>query len=789
MSKGRILVVEDEIVIARDIKLSLEELGYVVTSTVASARKAMEMANVDKPDLILMDIVLQGDMDGIEAATIIQATLDIPIVYLSSYADDNTLDRAKQTTPYGYLLKPFGYNELHSAIETALFKHNMEKKLREREELFRVIFNNANDAIFLNGLCDDMMPGRCIEVNDVACRKLGFTKEEFLSMSSFDLTGMSRDSKESMARLLSYGYATFETRAMAKDGTFIPFEISSQLFYHNGKKAILSIARDITERKQAEAKLSEAANKVINILETITDAFYALDTTWNFSYINKQALLMFREFADKELLGANIWKEFPGFAGTKVYDEYHRAVKERESVHFEQFFMPFGRWYEVSAYPTADGLSVYFRDITAGKHVDEALKEKSRQLREQEEVLRAIFESAALGIVITDMNGVIVNSNYAASNILGYPAGELYGKGIGDITPAGDMPLNESLFRELIDGKRGNMCMEKRYVKKDGNYLWAQLTVSLIYDAESKAAYRLCIIENIDKRKAAEEKLKETLSSMEELNRHLEERVEEELKKRQQHEQILIQQSKLAAMGEMINAIAHQWRQPLNALGLMVQDIQDAYKYGELTEAYIDETVKNTMIQVNFMSRTIDNFRDFFKPKKEKTTFDLKTATGNALFIVGAQLKNNLISWRLTCHVHGQTYSNPQDIHSCDEMMFTGHQNEFEQVMLNIISNAKDAIVQAREQHLTRADEYGSIDIDFFREKDRIIIKLRDTGGGIPEKIMGRIFEPYFTTKEEGQGTGIGLYMAKVIVENNMGGKLFAENSDIGTIFTLELAT
>ncbi|WP_420263753.1 PAS domain S-box protein [Candidatus Magnetominusculus dajiuhuensis] len=288
-----------------------------------------------------------------------------------------------------------------------------------------------------------------------------------------------------------------------------------------------------------------------------------------------------------------------------------------------------------------------------------------------------------------------------------------------------------------------------------------------LYDAEGKI-YGLCgVSTDITERKIMEERLKR-------LNDHLMELVAEETQKRQQQEQMLIQQSKMAAMGEMIGLIAHQWRQPLNAIGMVVQDIKEAYNYGELNEKYIQETVDTTMNQVYFMSKTIEDFKDFFKPSKKKVRFDIKTTIQELLSMFEQMFKKSDVDISM--------------ITSQDTILVTeGYPNEFKQVILNIINNAKDAITSKRDAGDTIQ---GRIDINIINntEGNKIIISIKDNGGGIPEHIMDKIFDPYYTTKGE-KGTGIGLYMSKTIIETNMGGSLEVSNVDGGAEFVIELGT
>ncbi|MBF0320238.1 MAG: response regulator [Nitrospirae bacterium] len=252
-------------------------------------------------------------------------------------------------------------------------------------------------------------------------------------------------------------------------------------------------------------------------------------------------------------------------------------------------------------------------------------------------------------------------------------------------------------------------------------------------------------------------------------------------------EEMLVQQSKMAAMGEMIRAIAHQWKQPLNILGLVVQDIQDSYEYGELDKSQIDRSVNETLKQIDFMSNTIEDFQNFMKPDKGKQVFNVQQAAGEIFFLLSAQLKANYISYSLTCHIHNKSFRSFTEIEVCKECEITSYNNEFKQVILNLVSNSKDAILNRRGKGLMEETDEGNIIIDLYSKDNKIIIEQTDNGGGIPEEHIAKVFDTYFTTKGKGKGSGIGLYMSKVIIEQHMGGSIHASNGKNGAVFTIEL--
>ncbi|RXJ86815.1 sensor histidine kinase [Arcobacter sp. CECT 8985] len=265
-------------------------------------------------------------------------------------------------------------------------------------------------------------------------------------------------------------------------------------------------------------------------------------------------------------------------------------------------------------------------------------------------------------------------------------------------------------------------------------------------------------------RRVREEKI--INNQLKELNNTLKKKVKEEIDKQRKQEQMLIQQSKLAAMGEMIGNIAHQWRQPLNALGLVIQNIQFTYSIGELNEQNLSKSINKAKMLTNNMSNTIDDFRNFFKPDKEKEIFKVDETIKKAIYLIEATLEKNKIKLETS-------FENDLEVY--------GFENEFSQGILNIISNAKDAIVDNNIMQ-------GKIIIQSFQTKDNVTIQIKDNAGGIKNEIKDKIFEPYFTTKEEGKGMGIGLYMTKTIIEKNMEGKIDIKDIPNGSCFIIKLS-
>ncbi|MCJ8326381.1 MAG: PAS domain-containing protein [Campylobacterales bacterium] len=278
---------------------------------------------------------------------------------------------------------------------------------------------------------------------------------------------------------------------------------------------------------------------------------------------------------------------------------------------------------------------------------------------------------------------------------------------------------------------------------------WISCRSILLKDHSGKVSHFYGYINDITKIKVSQEELKI--------------KVKIELEKNRKKDAILIQQSKLAAMGEMLGSIAHQWRQPLNNVSLILQFLQDNYKSSD--SKTIDKFMSRANKHIEYMSVTIDDFRDFYKPSKEKNDFYLNDCISSLLFIIQSEFE----------------YQNINIITDIKKLHLNTYENELKQVILNILNNAKDAILLKKEKLSFEA----YIKIESRITDSEIIIKISNNGGEIEDDIMQRIFEPYFTTKFESAGTGIGLYMSKTIIEINMKALIKVNNIKDGVEFSI----
>ena len=410
---------------------------------------------------------------------------------------------------------------------------------------------------------------------------------------------------------------------------------------------------------------------------------------------------------------------------------------------------------------------------------NEELAQSNRVLANEKNKYLTIFESVFTPLIYTDTKGHVLNMNDSAMMLFAPEkrSGSLY-------YGWENVELPKPVRAVIADFIHSNNLRGQRIInlRLNGEGKFFEIRMKRMMDVSRKFSGVTVGLSDITELK----QLLEKSDSLETMNEELSEKVKLETEMRQRHEDTLFQQKKLADMGHMISAIAHQWRQPLNALGLYIQHLNMVYSDDECDKEYISEFTATTLELIQDMSRTVEDFRNFFKQNREATKFDAVKMVVSFLRLINAQLVNRKIVLCISCRCNTDVIEST-DIESficspCGKSFIKGFEGEFKQVIANIVYNAVDAIESNNGGMNGRR-----INITFAREEKRLVISIKDTGTGIPENVASRIFDPYYTTKSEGSGTGIGLYMSKIIIEKHMRGRLSFYNGDSGAVFEIDL--
>ncbi|MFA6740871.1 MAG: HAMP domain-containing sensor histidine kinase [Arcobacteraceae bacterium] len=297
---------------------------------------------------------------------------------------------------------------------------------------------------------------------------------------------------------------------------------------------------------------------------------------------------------------------------------------------------------------------------------------------------------------------------------------------------------------------------EKRNTQKIFNTIMIFSIISIFMVFLFSIILSIFIINNFKQlHNSLEKKIEEKTKELTELNNYLEIKISKEVTQNRKKDIIMFQQARFASLGEMLNNIAHQWRQPLGSITMIIQSFQTKMSLGKLTESFIDEKVNDALLLANNMSNTLDDFKNFFSPDKVKSRFNLEKCIEHSIELSKYLLVKENINIQLFMK---------------DDIELNTYYNELSHVFLNIISNSKDALCS----NVDKNDRIIKIMVNKY--KKNVIVNILDNGGGIPENIIPNIFEPYYTTKYKSAGTGIGLYMSKQIIEKHMNGEIFCKN-------------
>jgi len=636
-----------------------------------------------------------------------------------------------------------------------------EQLLRESEQRYRTQVELAPDAVIVH------QDGRFLYANCAALGIYGATSlQQLQGMNLLDLVHPDERAAAAarLQQLLDGEQVPLrEYRLLRIDGQTVPVEVSAVLIDYQGKPSIQVIARDISERRSSEEKIRESELRHRLLFETSLQGIVYQDADGKITMANPAAEQILG-MSSAELLGKTqqeldlrIEREdgSPLPIAERPCTVVHSAGHEARDVVMKSYNEKTDdyRWLSVCAVPlflTGEDwpTQVYatFEDITGRRRTETAL-------RASEAKFRWLFESNIISIFFWNYDGNIIEANQAYCDLVGVSPEECSTGKLNwlDATPAELFPKDFAAFEEIM-AQGACKPYEKEFINRsDGRRVPVLCAGARTAGSEAEGmGFAIDLTELKHAEEALNEEISERLRAVEELHKQ---------------QQLLIRQGRLAALGEMIGNIAHQWRQPLNTLALIVQELPWYYERDQFSKEYLDTSVTRAMQVINHMSRTIDGFRNFFQPDKEKVSFPVHEVLAKTVSIVEAAFNEGSLQI---------------EVHADADISVFGCPNEFSQVILNILVNAKDALLE-------RKVERPMVVVRLFRENGRAVLTIADNAGGIPLDIMDKVFDPYFTTKGPDKGTGIGLFMSKTIVEQSMNGTLSVRNTEDGAEFRIEV--
>ncbi|WP_231584026.1 PAS domain S-box protein [Desulfovibrio sp. TomC] len=643
------------------------------------------------------------------------------------------------------------------------------RELAESEHRLRSLLDAMPDPV-----CFKDAKGRWIVANPAQIDDFGLTGVPWQGLTDAELAEKSliaRDAFETAAVTDARAWANHDVTVYGISmttpaGQQRHFDVTkAPLFNADGSpKGLVTLSRDITAYRNALARLRETNEELEAIYNETSDGLVIADAkARTVVRVNAAACRMFG-YTPSQLTALAPWELHPeADRETAVARFAEIAAGNRrllESIACrrntgEVFYADISA--QAITYGGRPAILAFFRDISERRA-------NAERLTMSEDRFRKVFNSTYDAIFLHDEQGRILDVNDKMLELYGVRRDEAASFALDADYTSPDMP-KEKLAVYWHDAMAG----EERFFEwkarrpHDNSLFYVEVYLRRILVGERHVI--LANVRDVTERKRVQAALSARQEEISALNHDLARRVREETEKNRHKDILLLNQTRLAAMGEMIGNIAHQWRQPLNALSILLANLRFEYEgVCEDTRA-LDTAHKQAFDILRKMSSTIDDFRNFFKPDRKREPFLVVDAVGDALLLIEASLVQHGITVRFIAR------HNP---------LVEGFRGEFAQVVLNLLGNAKDAV-------LAKHPPVGHIDIRVMERRGKAVVSIRDNGGGIAPDILERIFDPYFTTKGNQDGTGLGLYMSKTIITDHMLGSLTAANLADGARLIIRL--
>jgi PAS domain S-box-containing protein len=741
--KARILIVEDEALIGLDLKKRLTNWGYMVLGHAFSAEKALESIENDPPDLILMDIVLQGRMDGIEAAEIIRNRWGIPVIFTTAHADRERIKQAKLTYPFGYLMKPYQDRDIEVTIEMALYvakvdgeRRMAEEALKGSEAKFRAIVDNSHDGIlFCNAEATiTYRSPSFIRINQ-------FTNEERIGKSSFDNVH-----PDDLHRIREYwkeivrhpGLSiTDELRLRHKNGSWVWVECTAQnLLEHPYIREIIVTTHNITDRKGVEEALRLSEEKHRILLEESPDPIFSFEAGGRYVYVNKAFASGVGKDAG-DIIGKTIWDVFPKEEADRRFAALEQTFKTGEGKTVEvRVPRPDGdQYYLTTLTPIKNKEGHVFSVICSSKNITER-KQFEESMRRLHEDLSATVEAIPDLLFEVDRQGCFLNYHAPKELVLFVEPEKFLGKTVEEILPPEAAGLIQQAIRDAAEKGRHTGTIYSLPI--GGEKKWFELSIAAKGDHKDPKARFIVLARDITERKKMED------------------------------EHLIM--SKLESTGILAGGIAHDFN---NLLAVILGNLEMIKMY-DLDPREVNkklDSVRKAALDARGLTHQLITLSKGGEPVKK-------------LFAISALLKDQ-VKFALSGSSIGSEFSIPENLWPVE-----ADQGQIGQVIRNIVINAKEAMKQGGIISISASNIIGAeLTEPLLGPQNYVKISIADQGEGIPEEILPNIFDPYFSTKERGtqKGMGLGMTICRSIIEKHDGTITVETKPGTGTTFHIFL--
>lgn len=739
MAPARILVVEDDRVVARDLAQQMSRAGHTVVGITARGEDALPLAAETLPDLVLMDVRLEGELDGIDTARLLRENLNLPVVFLTAYADEDTVRRATLTEPFGYVLKPFDDTQLRTVVDMALYKHGAERRLRESEQRYAVTLSSIGDAVIATD-----RESLVNFINPVAEALTGWPREAAMGRPLAQVFRVINETtrapaEDPVAAVLAAGTIVGlanHTVLLARDGREIAIDDSgSPIVDERGEiRGVVLVFRDVTQRRRAEeAEILRETNA------RLESAMYGSNVgVWEIDMPEGDHRRGFARFS-------NIW-EWLGYTRPQTlldYDAYMSIVLPEDRAGTEAEMLRYlgreidvfevenrlchrdgtVRWVLVRGMATWDALDRPVRFVGSLVDITE-LKLTEQALRASEARFRGTFENAAVGIVHCDLEGRFLRVNQRLCDIVGYERESLLNRRFHEIADQDFLAASADKLRRVREGQLSHYSEEMPLFRRDGLRVWVSVSVALQRDPGGRAVHTIAILQDISARKALEDTVRIAKEAAESANR---------------------------AKDQFLANISHELRTPLNGILGYAQILRRDAAMTERQLAslgVIEQSGEHLLMLIN-------DLLDFARIEAGKLELNVTDVPlGPFLRVIAEMVSVRADQKQLTLNY--EVPANLSKVIRVDE-------KRLRQVLLNLLANA------------VKFTDRGEVTLAVRMIADaRMRFEVRDTGVGVSPDRLEAIFQPFEQagdfTRRTG-GVGLGLAISRQLVRM-MGGEI-----------------